>query len=101
MAERISFTPGAMPYNAMLAAEHMARYVLAQPLCAGKRVLDIACGEGYGTSFLKSSGAASVVGIDISEEAIAAANARFGQAGVTFAAGDALSADAIQSFGPF
>ena len=101
MAERISFTPGAMPYNAMLAAEHMARYILAQPLCGGKRVLDIACGEGYGASFLKSSGAASVVGIDISGEAIASANARFGQQGVTFAVGDALSAEAVRQFGPF
>ncbi|MBS7705739.1 class I SAM-dependent methyltransferase [Chelatococcus asaccharovorans] len=101
MAERLSFTPGAMPYNAMLAAEHVARYILAQPLCGGKRVLDIACGEGYGTSFLKSSGAASVVGIDISGEAIASAKARFGQTGVTFAVGDALSAKAVRQFGPF
>ncbi|CAH1679081.1 Methyltransferase family protein [Hyphomicrobiales bacterium] len=101
MAERISFTPGATPYNTMLAAEHMARYLLAQPLCVGKRVLDIACGEGYGTSFLKESGAATVVGIDIAQEAIDAANARFAGPGITFLAGDALSPATFQGRGPF
>ena len=30
-----------------VAAEHLHRYGLAKALVAGKRVLDIACGEGY------------------------------------------------------
>ncbi|SOE80818.1 Glycosyl transferase family 2 [Caballeronia arationis] len=49
--------------------EHMHRYVVARKLAAGKRVLDIACGEGYGSYALALS-ASSVVGVDISEDAV-------------------------------
>jgi ubiquinone/menaquinone biosynthesis C-methylase UbiE len=31
------------------AAIHCARYAIAKGLVAGKRVLDVACGEGYGS----------------------------------------------------
>ncbi len=36
----------------------------------GKRVLDVACGEGHFTRMLRTAGAAKVVGIDISDEMI-------------------------------
>ena len=36
----------------------------------GKRVLDVACGEGHFTRLLRNAGAAEVVGIDISERMI-------------------------------
>jgi toxoflavin synthase len=36
----------------------------------GKRVLDVACGEGHFTRLLRNAGAADVVGIDISERMI-------------------------------
>ena len=36
----------------------------------GKRVLDVACGEGHFTRLLRQAGAAEVVGIDISERMI-------------------------------
>jgi toxoflavin synthase len=36
----------------------------------GKRVLDVACGEGHFTRLLRKAGAAEVVGIDISERMI-------------------------------
>ncbi len=36
----------------------------------GKRVLDVACGEGYFTRMLRKAGAAEVVGIDISDRMI-------------------------------
>src|ERR1700739_2501750 len=36
----------------------------------GKRVLDVACGEGYFTRLLRQAGAVEVVGIDISERMI-------------------------------
>ena len=32
--------------------EHWHRYAFALPLAAGKRVLDAACGEGYGSALL-------------------------------------------------
>ena len=49
--------------------EHMHRYVLARKLAVGRRVLDIACGEGYG-SFALADVAATVIGVDISEDAV-------------------------------
>ncbi|REG61255.1 glycosyl transferase family 1 [Paraburkholderia sp. BL6669N2] len=56
--------------------EHMHRYMVARKLAVGMRVLDIACGEGYG-SYALSSLAASVVGVDISEEAVRHAQAHY------------------------
>lgn len=89
-AERLHFQPGQMDYNAMLAAEHVGRYLFAAPHCAGKRVLDVACGEGYGAFMLARCGAAEVVGVDIAEDAIAVARQRFARDGVEFLVGDAL-----------
>ena len=45
-------------------AEHLARYRLAAQLAPGRRVLDVACGEGYGTAMLAAAGA-DAVGVDI------------------------------------
>ena len=50
--------------------EHWHRYHFAARWCAGKRVLDVACGEGYGSALLARH-AAHVTGADISPEAIA------------------------------
>lgn len=58
--------------------EHVYRYAFACRFVQGKRVLDIACGEGYGTASLLRAGAASVVGVDISKEACAHAHSRYG-----------------------
>jgi len=43
--------------------EHVQRYRFAAGYAAGQRVLDIACGEGYGTAALHDAGAASI-GVD-------------------------------------
>src|SRR6516162_313408 len=77
-----------MAYNAMDAAEHLARYAMLRSICAGKRVLDVACGEGYGSYLLARWGAASVTAVDISPEAIAKAKAIFPAANVTYLKGD-------------
>ncbi|KVE35394.1 glycoside hydrolase family 99-like domain-containing protein [Burkholderia sp. TSV86] len=63
--------------SAQIEVEHMHRYLVARKLAAGRRVLDIACGEGYG-SFALSQTAASVVGVDISEETVRHAAATYG-----------------------
>jgi len=47
--------------------EHAYRYAFASGLVKRKRVLDIACGEGYGAAALQKAGAAQVIGVDISE----------------------------------
>jgi SAM-dependent methyltransferase len=57
--------------------EHWHRYCAALPVAAGKRVLDAACGEGYG-SWLLARTAQSVTGIDIDRDAIAHAARRYG-----------------------
>lgn len=62
--------------SAHIEVEHMHRYLVAARLCQGARVLDIACGEGYG-SFALSRTAASVIGVDISDEAVQHARAAY------------------------
>jgi GT2 family glycosyltransferase/ubiquinone/menaquinone biosynthesis C-methylase UbiE/glycosyltransferase involved in cell wall biosynthesis len=49
--------------------EHMHRYAAVQQFIQNKIVLDVASGEGYGTALLAKS-AKSVIGVDISHEAI-------------------------------
>jgi SAM-dependent methyltransferase len=63
-------------HGELVHAEHLARYGLAAQLAPGKRVLDAASGEGYGTAFLAAAGARSATGVDIDEQAIAHARAR-------------------------
>jgi SAM-dependent methyltransferase len=50
--------------------QHLERYRWAAQFVAGKRVLDVACGTGYGTAILADAGAAQVDGFDCSREAI-------------------------------
>ncbi len=50
--------------------EHWHRYLFAARWAAGKRVLDVACGEGYGSAVLARA-ATHVTGVDVSEAAIA------------------------------
>lgn len=57
--------------------DHAQRYEFAAERVAGKRVLDIACGVGYGSRILADANAQEVLGIDRSAEAIAEANQRF------------------------
>ena len=53
------------------------RYGFANKYCAGKDVLDIPCGMGWGTSLLK--GCHNLVGADISHESIIEAQRRYGK----------------------
>ena len=56
--------------------EHWHRYLIARQYVKGLRVLDVASGEGYG-SHLLAQVAASVVGVDLSADAVAHACARY------------------------
>ena len=60
--------------------EHLHRYYLANDLVAGKDVLDIACGEGYGCD-LMADAAAQVIGVDIDEETIRRARQTYAERG--------------------
>jgi SAM-dependent methyltransferase len=68
-------------------AWHMKRYDFAAPLCAGKRVLDAACGVGYGAARLAEA-AASVAGVDVSDDAIAYAHEHYVGSNLTYAVMD-------------
>lgn len=69
--------------------EHVHRYAFARRLAAGRDVLDVACGEGYGSAMLADV-AASVLGLDISEAAVAHAQRRYAdKKTVRYAQGDA------------
>lgn len=56
--------------------EHWHRYHFAAPLVAGRDVLDVACGTGYGSALLAQS-AARVTGADISLDTVAHARTRY------------------------
>lgn len=73
--------------------EHWHRYAFSRGLVTGKRVLDAACGEGYGSAMLAAS-AQSVLGVDIATSAVAHAQSRYGtQTNLRFAQGDATALD--------
>jgi SAM-dependent methyltransferase len=57
--------------------EHISRYRFAARFVRRKRVLDIACGEGYGAAGLTRAGAASVVGVDLSPKVCAHARVKY------------------------
>jgi ubiquinone/menaquinone biosynthesis C-methylase UbiE len=58
--------------------EHVHRYAFGCRFVAKKRVLDIACGEGFGSAALQKAGAAQVIGIDISDSACLHARTKYG-----------------------
>jgi GT2 family glycosyltransferase/ubiquinone/menaquinone biosynthesis C-methylase UbiE len=67
--------------------EHMHRYRFALQFSEGKRVLDIACGEGYGSDLLASV-AKQVTGVDINDRVVARARRRYVRENLKFVAGD-------------
>jgi SAM-dependent methyltransferase len=71
------FTPGA---KGEIWIEHWHRYHFAARWGAGKNVVDVACGEGYGSALLART-AAHVTGVDISPDAIQHAKRVYGELG--------------------
>jgi SAM-dependent methyltransferase len=70
-----------------------ARYELAARRAAGKRVLDIACGAGYGSRTVRDAGARDVVGVDCHRAAVDFATARYGGDGISFQLANAEAYD--------
>jgi len=58
-------------------AQHLARYRFAAQLAKDRRVLDAACGEGYGTAMLAAAGASAAVGVDIDQPTVDHARERY------------------------
>jgi len=85
--------------------EHLARYELAKEMIAakggslpiplsgtgvsgGEKILDAACGSGYGSKILAETGAKEVVAIDISPEAIKLAKELYSSPNIKYVLGD-------------
>lgn len=68
------------------AVEFHWRYKWASKFCKGKYVLDVPCGMGWGTSFIKN--AEKVYGLDISSEAIEEAKHRYQKKNFFFQSGN-------------
>lgn len=83
-------TPAELAEPTIMAAHHLLRYEFAASLCAGRRVLDLGCGIGYGSALLADRGATAVEGVDVDEATVAAAAESYGSDAVTFTTSDAL-----------
>lgn len=102
-AERFDeYTPGTASHakgwvakrsHAFLEREHRERYLFARSFAKGKRVLDIACGEGYGAAILKRAGAASVIAGDKESGTIDQAKAKYVAAAIDYRVMDAEAID--------
>lgn len=96
------FVPG-LPGE--IAHEHWHRYAFARRFIAGKRVLDVASGEGYGSALLATV-AGRVVGVDVDPAAVEHARSTYaGRPNLQFDAGSAAalplpdaSVDVVVSF---
>src|ERR1044072_3695299 len=71
---------------------HLVVYEWIAQRVAGERVVDMACGEGYGSDLIAGRGAASGVGVDANPEAHEHARPRSGRPGLRF------ERDLVESF---
>lgn len=81
-------------------ALHLERYEFAARHARPGRLLDMACGVGYGTRLVAdcAPGVREALGVDLSPSAVAYAREHYGREGVRFVAGDALSFEDPQGF---
>ncbi|RMH36884.1 MAG: class I SAM-dependent methyltransferase [Nitrospirae bacterium] len=81
-------------------ALHIERYQFAARHSLPSRILDIACGVGYGTQILRDemTQACEVIGVDCSAESIAYAQQRYVREGIRFIVADAMTYDDPQRF---
>lgn len=69
--------------------EHYARYAFATRFASARKVLDCACGEGFGAAMLAAT-AAQVDAVDLSEQAVAHARQRYPAPNLRFHQANAL-----------
>jgi len=80
-------------------ALHVERYAWAAAAAKPGRLLDCACGVGYGTAILlREAKVTAALGVDVSPDAIAHASATYGGPRVRFVACDALTLDDTEGF---
>ena len=67
---------------------HQSVYHFATRFCAGRRVLDAACGTGYGSYILAAAGATDVLGLDLDARRVRYASGRFRATNLRFHVAD-------------
>ncbi|MDG5786494.1 class I SAM-dependent methyltransferase [Evansella sp. AB-P1] len=90
------------PMNGML-LEHLARYYFSMPFVNG-RVLDIACGSGYGSKMLakkRKKDISELIGVDIAEDAITYAQKAYYHPLLSFRQGDIMDESIVNELGSF
>ena len=89
-------------YSHTATLKRAERYSIARMVgdLDGERVMDLACGSGFHTRWLKQHGAGEVIGVDISPEMIHLANQQeqIEPLGITYQVSDALE---LPNLGPF
>ncbi|MBU1726088.1 MAG: class I SAM-dependent methyltransferase, partial [Candidatus Omnitrophica bacterium] len=90
--------------SAKFLAQHLKPYEFVSGLIKGKRVLEVGCGDGYGTSYL-SGFASQAVGVDYDQASIGLAKTKYRAKNLDFSCMDATdlsfeddSFDAVCSF---
>ncbi|WP_017972702.1 glycosyltransferase [Actinopolyspora halophila] len=86
--------------DAQVVYEHYHRYAIAARLARDKRVLDLACGEGFGAALLAEQ-ASEVVGVDIDEETARHATLNYESANLSFRTGSMTDAELLAEAKPF
>jgi len=66
--------------------EHFSRYAFAARFTAGRKVLDVGCGTGYGTAEMAAN-AARVVGVDRADEAVSYGREQYSMPNLDFVRG--------------
>ncbi|WP_018923317.1 class I SAM-dependent methyltransferase [Salsuginibacillus kocurii] len=90
------------PSNGLL-LEHLARYYFALPYAEG-RVLDIACGTGYGTQMTAKSRKkqiTEIIGVDIDKDTVNYAHKTYNHPSMRFQQGDANNPAFKKEIGTF
>lgn len=82
----------ALHKHSLTYGEHLSRYMTVAKLVKGKKVLDIACGVGYGSQFIAKT-AKEVWGADRSKDAVAYAKKNYKAPNLNFKVTDALKMD--------
>ncbi|WP_052350775.1 methyltransferase domain-containing protein [Paenibacillus gorillae] len=89
--ERLVVNQEVKTHYADVYEEHLSRYELACRYVNGLRVLDAACGAGYGSAMLSQAGAVEVLGVDVDSDSVRLAERDYSRAGVRFATADVLA----------
>ncbi len=95
--------PRLMKPSNQLLQEHISRYKFAAGFAKG-RVLDIACGVGYGLKIIQEEATLPInqlIGVDMDSASISYAIENYWQEGMDFFEGDALDISLVEKIGTF